>query len=74
MSEQMNTILELTFSSMVVKKSLEGFDGSFLAHPEQTRDADIDLIDRGQVFVAFGVLDFIDADGVDLAQRPALQT
>jgi hypothetical protein len=24
--------------------------------------------------MAFGVLDFIDADGVDLAERPVLQT
>jgi hypothetical protein len=29
--------------------------------------ADIDLINQRQVFVAFGVLDFIDADSVDRA-------
>ena len=56
------------------EESLEGFDGSFLAHPEQTGDAEIDLIDQRQVLVAFGVLDFIDADGVDLAERAVLQS
>jgi hypothetical protein len=56
------------------EESLEGFDGSFLAHPEQTGDANVDLVDKGQVFVAFGVLDFIDADGVDLAERAVLQS
>jgi hypothetical protein len=40
-----------------------------LAHPEQAREAEIDLIDQRQVFVAFGVLDFIDSDGTDLAER-----
>ena len=49
------------------EESLEGFDGSFLADPEQAGDAQVDLVDQGQVFVAFGVLDFIDSDGVDLA-------
>jgi hypothetical protein len=55
------------------EESLEGFDRSFLAHPEQTGDAEVDLIDQGKVLVAFGVLDFIDADGVNLAQRAVLQ-
>jgi len=45
---------------------VEGFDGPLLAHPEQAGDADVDLIDQGQVLVVFGVLDFIDADGVNL--------
>jgi hypothetical protein len=49
---------------------LKGLDRSFFAHPEQTGDAEIDLVDQRQVFMAFGVLDFIDADGVDRAQRP----
>ena len=46
--------------------SLEGFDGSCFAHPEQSGDAPIDLVDQGEVLVALGVLDFIDADDVDL--------
>ena len=33
-------------------------------------DADVDLIDERQVFVALGILDFIDADRVDLVQFP----
>ena len=54
------------------KTGSEGFGGSFLSHPEQTGDAEVDLIDQGKVLVAFGVLDFIDADGVNLAQRAVL--
>jgi hypothetical protein len=56
------------------EKSLKRFDRAFLAHPEQASDADVDLIDQCQVFVALGVLDFIDADRVDLAQFPVFQT
>ena len=55
------------------EESLKGFDGSLAAHPKQARDAEIDLINQRQVLVAFGVLDFIDADRVDLAQHPVLQ-
>jgi len=43
------------------------------AHPKQARDVEIDLINQRQVLVAFGVLDFIDADGIDLPQHPVLQ-
>jgi hypothetical protein len=53
---------------------LKGFDRSLFADPKQTGDAEIDLINQCQIFVPFGVLDFIDADGVDLAERPVLQT
>jgi hypothetical protein len=56
------------------KESLEGLDGPFLSHPEQTSDADIDLVDQRQILVAFGVLDFVNADSVDLAQRSVLQS
>src|SRR5215468_5673813 len=56
------------------EESLKGFDGAFLAYPEQAGHADIDLIDQRQVFVAFGVLDFIHADGVDLAQFAVCQS
>jgi hypothetical protein len=55
------------------EEPLKGFDGPFLAHSAQAGDADVDLIDQGQVLVAFGVLDFIDADGVDLAECAVLQ-
>ena len=41
--------------------------------PKQAGDADIDLVDQGQVLVAFGVLDFIHPDGIDLAERAVLQ-
>jgi hypothetical protein len=36
--------------------------------------ADIDLVDQRQVLGAFGVLDFIDADGVDLVDSARLVT
>ena len=55
------------------EESLEGFDGSLFAYPEKAGDAQIDLIDQGEVFVTFGVLDFVDSDGVNLAQHPVLQ-
>ena len=73
MSEQTKTILEMTSVAHGGEESLEGFDGSFLADPEQAGDAEIDLVDQRQVLVAFGVLDFIDSDGVDLAERAMLQ-
>ena len=56
------------------EESLEGFDGSFSPDPEQARDADVDLVDQCEVLVASGVLDFIDADGVDLTERAVLQS
>jgi len=43
------------------------------AYPEQTDDAEIDLVDQRQVLVTLGVLDFVDADCVDLAQCAMLQ-
>src|SRR5258708_6824228 len=56
------------------EESLEGFDGSLLAYPEKAGNAQIDLVDEGEVFVTFGVLDFVDSDGVNLAEHPVLQT
>jgi hypothetical protein len=35
---------------------------------------EIDLINQGQVLVAFGVLDFVDADGIDGAEGAVLQS
>src|SRR5262249_58838886 len=56
------------------EESLEGFDGPFLADPKEASDADVDLINQRQVLVAFGVLDFIYANGVDLTERAVLQS
>jgi hypothetical protein len=42
------------------------------ADPKQARYAEIDLINQCQVLVAFGVLDFIDADRIDLSQQTVL--
>ena len=50
-------------------------DSMVLSRPtqKQARDTEIDLINQSQVLVAFGVLDFIDADRIDLAKQPVLQ-
>ena len=53
---------------------MKGLDRSLFANPKQTGDADIDLIDQCQILVPLGVLDFVDADGVDLTEHPMLQT
>jgi hypothetical protein len=52
------------------EESLKGLDGSPFAHPEQTGDAEIDLLHQGQILC---VLDFIHADGVDLTQCSVFQ-
>ena len=73
MSEQTKTIFEATSSPMHGEESLKGFD--VLSLPTQSRRVtlEIDLINQRQVLVAFGVLDLVDADGIDLAERPVLQ-
>src|SRR3984893_18347517 len=55
------------------EESLEGFDGSLFAYPEKAGNAQIDLVDQSEVFVTFGVLDFVDSDGVNLAEPPVFQ-
>jgi len=55
------------------EESLEGFDGSFFAYPEKAGHAQIDLVDEGEIFVTSGVLDFVDSNGVNLAEHPVLQ-
>jgi hypothetical protein len=55
------------------EESLEGFDGSFFAYPEQAGHAQIDLVDKGEIFVTSGVLDFVDSDGVNRAKHTVLQ-
>src|SRR5262249_22074649 len=55
------------------EESLEGFYGAFLADPEQTGHAQVDLVDQGQILVALGVLNLIDPDGVDLAEAAMFQ-
>src|SRR5208283_631759 len=47
------------------EETLEGFNGAFLPDPEQAGEPLVDLVNQGQVFVAFGVLDFIHTDGSD---------
>ena len=46
----------------------------YLTDPEQAGEPLVDLIDEGQVFVAFGVLISSTADGTDRCQSAMLQT
>ena len=39
----------------------------------EARDVEIDLINQGQILVPFGILDFVDSDGIDPAKHPVLQ-
>ena len=39
------------------------------ADPEEAGAAGFDLIDEGEILVAFGIGDLVDADGVDRPQR-----
>jgi hypothetical protein len=55
------------------EESLKGFYGSLPTHPEQARDAEIDLVNQRQVLVTFGVLDLIDSDGVDSPECAVFQ-
>src|ERR1039458_3998967 len=65
--------LRSEFLSNEGEKFLEGCDGAFPADPQQADDALVDLVDQRQVFVTFGVLDFIHTDGADRFQRAMLQ-
>src|SRR5437899_3344134 len=44
------------------EEPLEGFDGSLFAYPEKAGNAQINLVDQGEVFVPFGILNLIDAE------------
>jgi hypothetical protein len=58
---------------MVVKNPWK--DSMVRSRPTQSRRVmDVNLIDQGQVLMAFGALDFIDANGVDLTERAVLQS
>ena len=55
------------------EETLKGFDGPLAAYPEQAGDVEIDLINQRQILVAFGVLNLVDSDSVDLAEHPMFQ-
>src|SRR5689334_57983 len=55
------------------EESLKGFDGSFFSDPKQARNVEVDLVNQRQVLVAFGILDLIDADGIDFSKHPMLR-
>ena len=57
----------------MVRESWKRLDRSFPADPKQAGDVRIDLVNQRQVLVAFGVLDFVDSDGVDGAECAMLQ-
>ena len=74
MSEQTNSICEVSRFSKDGEETLERFDGAFLAHPEQARQSLVDLVNQGQILVPFGVLNFIYPDGANRLQLAMLQT
>ena len=47
------------------EESSKGLDRSFFSDPKQARDIEIDLVNQREVLMTFGVLDLVDADGVD---------
>ena len=55
------------------KEFLEGFDGPFLANPQQPGTAPVDLIHQGQIFVPFAALNLIHANGTNRSQDAMLQ-
>ena len=56
------------------EEPLEGFDGSLFAYPEKAGNAQINVVDQGEVLMPFGILNLIDADSVDLAKPSVFQT
>jgi hypothetical protein len=55
------------------EETLEGCNGAFLADPKQAGEPLVDLVDQGQVFVTFGILDLIHTNGVNRLQGAMLQ-
>ena len=55
------------------KEFLEGLYRPFLAHPQQSRTAQVDLIHQGQIFVPFASLNLIHANGANRSQDAMLQ-
>ena len=56
------------------EESLRGFDRSFFSYPKQARNVEVDLINQRQVLVAFGLLDLIDSDSIDLTESAICQS
>src|ERR1700694_3067194 len=73
MSEQTNSIWAASCSPMTVKKPWK--NSMVRSLPTQSKRVSplVDLVDQGQVFVAFGVLDFIHTNGADRLQGAMLQ-
>src|ERR1700730_4299290 len=74
MSEQTNSIWAASCSPMTVKKPWK--DSMVRSLPIQSKRVSppVDLVDQGQVFVTFGVLDFIHTNGADRLQCAMFQT
>ena len=72
MSEQTNSIRAASGSPMTVKKPWK--DSTVRSLPTHSKRVSlVDLVDQRQVFVAFGVLDFIHTNGANRLQRAMLQ-
>src|SRR6202049_4167351 len=65
MSEQTNSMPSDNGFPLLGEKCSKLLTGGFLADPQQSDAALLDLIDQGEVLVAFGILDLIDADRLD---------
>ena len=73
MSEQTNS---MPFGQRFADHSeelLEAFDSAVLADPQQAGGMLLDLVDQRQIFMALGVLDLIDTDGLDRTEAAMLQ-
>jgi hypothetical protein len=52
---------------------VKSLDGKFLTDPKEGSGFRADLIDQQEVPIAFGILNFIDANGANVCQRAMLQ-
>ena len=55
------------------KELPECFHGSFLADPQKTDSAGIDLVHQRQILLPFGVLNLVHSNGADRSQHPMFQ-
>lgn len=73
MSQQTNSIVSGNFLSEEDRKSVKGLDGKFLTDPKEASGLRVDLIGQHEVRIAFGILNFIGANGANVCQRAMLQ-
>jgi len=62
------------FFAKFLEESPQGFLGPFLSDPQQALATGIDLVDQGQIFMAFFPGDFVNAEGHHVFQVAMRQT